>query len=425
MKQGEPSTLVADNGYSRGYSLPQDHHGKKHFYFFLYVLFLLVLTYAVLDFQTSANSVVKTGERGGVHASLFVILLVFGIYYAFTFWRGNLFSPVIASMWLIAVWVGIANLALNTINWSAGIHFGLSCLWILMYHFFRYYIQRYPASLSRIKGFMAVMFLFYVYSAVYAMRSIHDYRLQMGHEQVGVINMAYNVIVFLPWLSLVSKKWLRFCGIGLVTLIVVASMKRGAIIIFPIMMTTWMLVEASVNKRRVGMPVLKIIITLLIFIAGLFVADRLSNGYLSERFSSKELATGSGRAHSYSFVLKDASGRGVVDLLLGYGSGLSKGVHNEWLEFLFTFGFVGVVLYALLFLSLMYKARHLMKNGSPCAAGFAMAVVYMFVVGMYGGIYFVHSTLYVMMFYGVAEGLMLNDSKESQISGSNYGACAT
>ncbi|MBN2731084.1 MAG: hypothetical protein JXR26_01520, partial [Balneolaceae bacterium] len=56
----------------------------------------------------------------------------------------------------------------------------------------------------------------------------------------------------------------------------------------------------------------------------------------------------------------------------------------------------------------------LVKRASPYAPAYAMAVTYMLVVGMFGGIYFVHSTLYVMAFFGVVKALSSFEIRKNQ-----------
>jgi hypothetical protein len=44
----------------------------------------------------------------------------------------------------------------------------------------------------------------------------------------------------------------------------------------------------------------------------------------------------------------------------------------------------------------------------------------MFVVGMYGSIYFTHSTLYIMALLGAVEGLVSNDVRKAKMIRSGY-----
>jgi hypothetical protein len=67
------------------------------------------------------------------------------------------------------------------------------------------------------------------------------------------------------------------------------------------------------------------------------------------------------------------------------------------------------MLYAVLLFSLAGRVWQLVRNSSPYATAVAMVLVYISVVGLFGAVYFVHSTLYLMAFLGAVEGLMFND----------------
>jgi O-antigen ligase len=164
---------------------------------------------------------------------------------------------------------------------------------------------------------------------------------------------------------------------------------------------------------------------MVLFFAGLLIVNQLSKSFLTERFLPEQLAIGSGRTEIYRASIEEISQRSLWYLLVGYGSGSSKDylgkvAHNEWLEFLFNFGVIGGVFYALLFLALARRLWQLIRRSSPYAPAYAMAVVYMLTVGMFGQIYFAHSTFYIMAFYGAVEGLMLNDARNAQVLSADY-----
>ena len=411
------STVVATKEYS-GYESLQKGSDNKRLYFLLYLLTFLFLIYGILDIQTNANTVVKTGVRGAVHVTLFIILLFLGSYYALTFGRETLFSPVKTVLWLIFGWIFLSNLFqyifITVDTWSVLTQLGLSLLWLLIYHFFSYYVQRCPKAFPQIQICIMIMFGFYVFSYIYGMHSLRTHLIHVGQDRLPVVNLAYSVVVFSPWLLLVRRKGLRLCGMGIVLLSVLVSMKRGAIIVFPLMLSASMLVEALISKRNVLRTFLKIICVMILFFMALFVADIASNGYLSDRFSSKELSDGSGRANAFRVALQEISHRPPWYFLIGRGSDGSMkhfggGLHNEWLEFLYNFGLIGGVFYALLILALSMQVSRLIVSSSPFAPAYVMVVVYVLVVGMFGIIYFAHTTLYVMAFVGAVEGLTLKN----------------
>jgi len=359
--------------------------------------------------MTSANTSVRIGNRFGVHATLISIVTVLGTYYIFTSLRAVIISPVKFSLWIITLWIAISTVYHSNYDWNTAIHFGLSCLWILIYHFFSYYLRRYPEAIAQVRFNIGVMFCFYVFSAVYAMVFIHAHLVKVGQDRLAVVNLVYSVMVFVPWLSILKNRKQRLIGIAIVLLVVLGSMKRGAIIAFPMMLSTWMLVEAAVERKNLLRPALKIIFSLLLFAVGLLVADQVSGGFLSDRFSARQLADGSGRAGAFSLAFKDLSEWSFAELMLGTGKGFFS--HNDWFEFLYLYGIIGVILYASLFCSIFFRGWQLIRKSSQYAPAVAMTLVYTLLVGMFGAIYFVHSTLYLMALLGTVEALTANDNR--------------
>lgn len=394
-------------------------YNNKRFYVFLGFVFLLIMIYALQDFQTSRNTTGEVGlYRGGVHLAMLAILMVLGMYYALTTARGRILrSPVKAALWRIAGWMVAVNVLQNTIAWSMAVQLGLGALWILVCHLLSYYLRHFPNAWPQIQAGITIMFGFYVFFTLYG-----AYTIGKTYNVIAVVNLVYGVLVFLPWLSLMGGKRMRRWGFAIVFLMVLVSMKRGAILVFPLMLSAEALVEALVRKKQLGRSALKTILVMALLFASLLTINQWSGGLLTERFSLQQLVGGSGRTKMYGMILDDLSQRSSLDLFLGRGSGsveqlIGIAAHNEWLEFLCSYGVIGVVLYALFVLALARRMLKLIRMSSRYAASYAMAITYMLVVGMYGQIYFAHSTLYIMMFFGAVEGLMFNDARNAQALG--------
>ena len=82
---------------------------------------------------------------------------------------------------------------------------------------------------------------------------------------------------------------------------------------------------------------------------------------------------------------------------------LGVNAHNEWLEFMFCYGIVGVILYLSFILSLVFRYYTLLREGSQYASHWGMLTVYVILVGMFGMFYFAHSSFYVFFFIGLLE----------------------
>jgi O-antigen ligase len=396
-------------------TLYHNRKSKDRRYLALHAFFALVMLYAIADSRSSANVGIRDADRRLVHLALLALLVYLGAYYLYSLISGRMRrSRTSKVLGLVTMWIAIVNFLQGTETWSMAAQIGLSTLWLVVYSFFSNYLRRFPGAYYCVEVFIKAMFGFYVVCALY---SAHTLRMQ--YNRLVAINLAYGVLVFLPWFSVVSRKWVRCLGVGIVWLVVLVSMKRGAIIALCAMMITWGLVDGLVRKKA-GRATMWIIIVMTVFCMGLFCVDNWTGGYLSQRFSPEVLRSGSGRDRIYRDALADISRRPLSAFVIGRGSGstvetLGTSAHNDWLEFLFSFGTVGLVCYALLYCILVIRTWLLTKRRSRFAPAYAMALIYMILVSMYGQIYFAHSTLYVVALFGAIDGLVFSDILGAQM----------
>lgn len=391
---------------------------RKPFLPFLYLLVAIFLLYAVQDFGTSANMGGHANAdkpRTGVYVALSGILAALSVYCGLAIAKGHSLprSRVYLTIWLITIWIAVVNVLQPAVPWTAAVHLGLSVLWILSYHFFWQYLRSFPQAWPQVKFCMGALFALYLGAAVYAIRYF-----RANDIDVTGLNAVYATLVFLPWIAMAKRKWSRRVGILLVLSIVVVSLKRGAIVVFPAMLAAEALVSASIAKRSLTTAARMAGIAF-VFLVCLLVFDYWTNGLLYERFRPDVLADASGRREIYGTAVRQISQRCTWDLVLGLGSGasiqyLGTGTHNEWLEFLFSFGVIGVALYASLLLALGNRLWVLTKCRVEYAPAWAMAATYIAVTGLYGGVYFVHSTFFITAFLGAADGMIANDARKAQ-----------
>lgn len=371
---------------------------------FMHLLFFVILIYAYQDFISSTNIGVREANRGFVHITLFGLIILLSMYYIVSLLsKGINKDNVKVSIWLIIGWILFVGLIQGVNRWAMVVHLGLSLLWILIYHYGKEYIAPNFISKSPINKWIIVLFFFYVYSAVYA-----AYNIRLTYGTTPVVNLVYYVLVFFPLISFLPSRRKRLFLNTIITMIVLFSFKRGAIIIFPLMLTVHSFVKAKVENRKIA-GIAKVIILIGIFVGGLLLIDNYNGGFILERFTLESLESGSGRSDLYNIAINNIKGRSFVDFIIGLGSGssiqlLGTGAHNEWIEFTFSFGIVGLILYANLIIKLILRGKYYTKIKSELAPAYASLIVYMVVIGLFGGLFFVHSTIYVMLFLGIVEG---------------------
>lgn len=378
--------------------------------FNLLVLVILLLFYAISDMQNSTVTYNQNSNRTSVYFFL-ICIICFLLVNVFLYLLSTHFkyrsSSILRSLFLIAVWLTVVNMLRGAPIWTALTHLGLCSLWILGYIFFQYLFEyRYKDINSIGTGFYLIFFLYSIAILYY----FYDVQIRKG--RIPVLNLIYNVIVLIPWLFVLFKNNQRrkICIAILSLVMAVLSLKRGGLIVLPLMLVSYLLIEARKENRL--RSTLKMILVLgIAFVFAIIVINHFTNGFLIARFSAEQLEGGSGRINIYTAALENIQNRGIVDLILGLGSGSSSriigtGCHNEWLEFMFSFGIVGLALYFRMILTILLTIQKMKYMNPDYYAPSVMMCMYMVVIGMIGGIYFVHSSFFVFSFWGGAKGYL-------------------
>ena len=384
---------------------------NKSVYSILLILLSLLLLYAYSDITNSAQAGIRGAARGSVYVLLAAIIstsILYNFFRSYTYIKTTQLSLVLMSM---TVWILIVNLLNGSSLWISIIHITLSIWWIVSYWLFYNYPRKNLGSVNAILFLFFVMCGFYIWGNYYVRSQI----TALYDRDFAVSGYAYLLIIFVPFIGLSKRKWLTSILFGVLFILVFTSFKRGPMVILPIMFSVYYYTEAKIN-RSIGSFVKKMIVLSVVLCTVVGIVDVNSGGYIGTRFSSEELESGSGRTELWAMAFDNIRNRNFVELLFGSGSGssldlLGTGAHNEWIEFLFSFGLIGVVLYAMMCGALIKRYLVLLNQRSPYAPHAGMMTVYVLMVGLFGGFFFVHSTFYVFAFFGLIEFLNIRHRK--------------
>lgn len=372
---------------------------KVRFYPFLYLLWFVVIMYSVNDMATSTNAYQAQGDRSSVYVFLIAILGVLGLYYLFNF-KLYTFAPM-TPLLAMAIWVFADNLILGNFyggaRWTALTHFGLVVWWYLAVVFGHNYVSNNKYKEKQVIVLIMAMFVYYCYKFVEIAIASNE-----THDETTVLNLIYRVIVFIPIVSILETKWLKNSTMAIIFILTVVSMKRGALIVLPVMLLAGSLLDR--NKKKNFIKTIVSFVAIIVFaVIVIQVINSLTGGFLAERFSWESLTDGSSRSEKYATAIEAISQRSFLQFMLGVGSGPRSGIHNEILEFLYTFGFIGFCTYAAMFVSMVRRLRTLYVERSKYASVYGMIFVFIFMVGLYSGVCFTHSTFYIMLTLGIIE----------------------
>lgn len=370
----------------------------------LFIFAGLYLWFMLADLASSKQTGNVYVERGMAHLSLMALVGYLSTYVASSWFflrRRIKLTPILCSLIALSTWIFVENAFYGNFSWTMLIILNMSILWILSYIFF--YFQTLKNS-TTVYGSVWFFFLIYMIASVYYF--IHA---SFTLNRIPVLNIAYCVLAFLPFIFTKAGSFGRCVACLLMLGPVLLSMKRGAYIALPIMLfaENWV---RSLTQKDLFKRILIMLVLAGLLIAGFYMADFYSDGFISSRFSYEQLADGSGRRNMYALAWKDILHRPFGTLLTGTGAGSSiqavgTGIHNEWLEFLFSYGLIGLGLYTLLIISMLVKLYYALRSRSPYAPAVIMMCSLYLLLSMISTGYGGYIGLLLFGFWGYLEGL--------------------
>lgn len=372
------------------------------------MLLAVYLFFSFNDMQTSAQTGNSGADRGLAHA----VLLVLTGYLIFYFFQNTLAkklklqvpSSILKILFFIMGWILLVDIICTADFWSMAVQINMSLLWILSFYFFSSYVQKQAEAICLIDRFVWVVMLFYCVSEVY-----YIIYMMGKYNRFPVLNLAYNIVALLPWL-LINPKCNKKLVYAVTIIAVFASMKRGAIISIAAMLLIETWADSKVKKKPIK-ALIKISIVVLALFAAFGIADYFTNGLISTRFSLEQLESGSGRMDMWGIAIKAISERNVFSFLIGGGNGssvalLGTGVHNEWLEFLFSFGAIGLLFYIGLIISFVKQTVSMFHRAPEYAPACCAMLVFYLIISMVSTGYGGYVGFLLFGFWGYVDGLV-------------------
>jgi O-antigen ligase len=239
--------------------------------------------------------------------------------------------------------------------------------------------------------------------------SEYNFRKTLLVDSFSVMDDIYFLILLLPWVLLYPKVLWKSIGILVIILAVLLAMKRTALLALVLALVVYFLSERIRVRKLIDWRFLVGICFFAAIILPLYsYIDTQTNSYLSSRISSSADDEGSGRLDIYKEVIKLQSESTIDSWVIGHGHNtvtrfVSGGfsAHNDWLEVLFDYGLIGIVLYSCFYLLLLRKIFQLLKQrsyyGPPLAASYAL----FFVISLTSHLVLYASTFaFLMAFWG-------------------------
>lgn len=375
----------------------------------LYWIFLLSFLYAIFDAVTSASSGNRDSDRSNVY--IFLILLVVSLMF-FVFLKLVIkLTPLLNAQIVFSLYFFINYyLIKGSSGWNNFVLLGLTVWWIFTLLYFENVLNETTDNFATIRKFARFMFVFYTIVIIYGANNFsNNYKVEIG--RVGYI---YHIMALLPILLLEQNRKLKTLFVLATIVLAFISFKRGSIVILPVMLAVYYYFD---NRTRSSKSfLLRLVLLFIILAIAWFMFDHYTDGALSSRFTAEELADGSGRSDIYSTIITNVSKRDFIQLLFGIPNvaetTLNVGAHNEWLGRLDKMGLVGLIIFAVVFWRMVKPGFTLVKKKSVLAPSYVAMIVFIIGVSLFSGLYFVHSSFYLMIYIAVVNNISKYDEKK-------------
>ena len=215
--------------------------------------------------------------------------------------------------------------------------------------------------LVRVKGewfWMKHVYIIYIFQLAFCLYSLFMDRMIFASSTAKEFdsNAGFMLITCIPLALAIPTKRFRVYIYGLLMLACLYSGQRSAALAAAVSLPfcLWYL-RGSIRKFDVA-----ILLILGVVIIIPVLTEALQNIQLRNEIDMNRGSMGSGRTIFWAIVVSDFFEQGPIHLLFGNGTdsvailldrtyGLAIGAHNGWLDILYTFGFLGLFLYARIF----------------------------------------------------------------------------
>ncbi len=233
----------------------------------------------------------------------------------------------------------------------------------------------------------------------------------------GFSNEGWKLLLCLPLVMLFdsSKKMHRYAGILLIVVGVFISVKRGAILAMAAAMGCWFVASVWREKRMSLSNIAKIVA--MVAVAGFIVFSRLDSyaNRLSDITTGDSEQFGSGRGLVYGVLWQKMEEANAFRLIFGHGYlsvrstlgqelGHSVLAHNDFLELFHDHGLIGILVFYMMFISLLRFCLALSKTNPPASMVLLCATIILFIKSVISIAIFTPTMIYMAIALGYVRG---------------------
>lgn len=276
-----------------------------------------------------------------------------------------------------------------------------------------------------IKKIFPILFIIFFIQYLFIREGNFIFYTQSGVKIYESSNQIFFNSLLLPFAFLLNDKRVKYIILIIGLIIVLYSFKRSAIIYTTLIVIMSIYYDFIHNKE--SNPIRGIVLSCIIISVGLYsfrYIDKQTSGNISQRFETMEMDKGSGRLDVYKNVWKLYQGKSLELKILGsgnnsvaddnvifsYGQIKRLSAHNDFLEILYDFGIIGIVLYFIIIINILKRIFYLNKiDDKLFQANLAVFIIFI-VVSLFSHLVIYPSYFaYLAIIWAITEGLIMKE----------------
>lgn len=285
------------------------------------------------------------------------------------------------------------------------------CIFILFYH-----IAAYPNLILKFfLKYLPKLFIgaFILFPLSYTVESFRE---------LGATNYVFFISLLFPLLFFVKEKN-RYIYYTIGLILSVLAFKRSGILIVASAgaVITWY-DFIKTKGRNTSIKKIMSVFFLIVMIAIFIVTNKYTGGHMMERFSSIEEDGGSGRDIIFKYIILRFENSDMFNQLFGFGfngvvnhewyeirNGVFISAHNDFLEILCDFGYVGATMYLIFIINLIMNTRWIFKYSISLYKANVMSILILLIASMVSHL-FIYPTYYafLMILWGITSYFIVN-----------------
>jgi hypothetical protein len=232
-------------------------------------------------------------------------------------------------------------------------------------------------------------------------------------------NTVYFVFLTMPWLLFESKKVTRLIIVLVFTSFAVLSLKRS-MLLTTILIWGFYFLTGLENRRNRIITIIGVLVMMVSFSVLYDKVDESLGGLLSERVNREETNSGRDRMAIWTLTWNMIQNSPTEKIMIGHGhfgvrndSFLEISAHNDFLEVIYDYGIIILILYLGLWIYVIRRSVYLYKIKSPLFFPYASALSIFLVMSLVSHL-LLYTTYfnYLVLFWGATEAIVEYNKKQ-------------